>query len=42
MSHQPTKFGGHRQCGSEDVMAFCHVILQDHLTKGRVGGSRSR
>ena len=34
-SHQPAKFGGHWQCGSGDVMPLvCHLILQDHVTKG--------
>ena len=31
----PAKFGGHRQCGSGDIMVLvCHVISQDHVIKG--------
>ena len=33
-SHQLAKFGGHRQCGSEDVIVVCHVISQDPVIKG--------
>ena len=37
ISHYPAKFGGHRQCGSRDVIVVvCHVISQDHLVKGPV------
>ena len=33
--HQPAKSGGHRYHGSGDIMTLvCHVILQDHITKG--------
>ena len=33
----PTKFGGHSHCGSEDIMILVyHVILQEHVIKGRV------
>ena len=35
VSHHPVKFGGHWHCGSGDTMVLvCHVILQDHVTKG--------
>ena len=28
------KFGGHRHCGSENIMiSVCSVILQDHVIK---------
>ena len=34
VSHQPDKFGGHRHCGSGDIMILvCHVILQGHMIK---------
>ena len=34
MSYSPVKFGGHRDSGSEDIMALsCHVTLQDHVIK---------
>ena len=43
--HLP-KFGGHRHCGSEDVLILvCHVISQDHVIKDDVtlnGRSPSR
>ena len=46
MSHQPTKFGGHRQCGSEDIMAlFLSYDFARPFDKGSssfMGGSRSR
>ena len=35
ISHQVDKFIDHRDCGSADIMILdCHVILQDHVTKG--------
>ena len=35
--HHASAFGGHRHCGSEDVMVLvCHVILQDYVTRGDV------
>ena len=35
MCHHPTKFGGHRHCGSGDKMILvCGVTSQDHLVKG--------
>ena len=35
VSHHPTKFHGHRHCGSGDKMVLvCHVISQDHVIKG--------
>ena len=34
LSHQPTKFGGHRHCSSGDIMVFVyHVTLKDHVIK---------
>ena len=34
VSHSPAKFGGHRHCGSEDMMfLICHAILQDHVSQ---------
>ena len=34
-SHQLAKFGGRRHCGSSDIVVLvCHVIMQDHVTKG--------
>ena len=34
VSHQPAKFGGHRHCGSGDIMVLvCHVISQHHVIK---------
>ena len=34
-SHQHTKFGGHRHCGSGDMMILiCQVISQDLVIKG--------
>ena len=36
ISHTPAKFGGHRHCGSGDIkFLVCHVISQDHVTKGQ-------
>ena len=30
----PAMFGGHKHCGSGDIMAsVCNTILQDHVTK---------
>ena len=35
VSYHPANFGGHRQCGSGDIMVLvCHVISQDHLING--------
>ena len=35
VSPHPAKFCGHRHCGSGDIMVlFCHVVLQEHVTKG--------
>ena len=35
MSQQPTKHSGHGHCGRGDIIVLiCHMILQDHLTKG--------
>ena len=35
VSHQPTKFGGDRHFGSEDIMILVSlVILEDHVIKG--------
>ena len=35
VSHHPSKFGGRRHCGSEDIMVLvCHMISQDDLIKG--------
>ena len=35
VSYNPAKFGGHRHCVSRDIMVLvCHMILQDHITKG--------
>ena len=32
--HQHAKFGGHRHCGSGDIMVLvCQVISQDHMIK---------
>ena len=32
--HQLAKFGGHRHCGSGDIMVLvCQVISQDHMIK---------
>ena len=34
MNHHATKIGGHRHCGSGDIMILvCHMILQDHVIK---------
>ena len=34
IGYYPAKFGGHRHCGSEDVMILvCHVVLEDHAIK---------
>ena len=33
ISHHLTKFGGHRHCGSGDIVLFCHAISQDHGIK---------
>ena len=32
--YHPSRFGGHRHCGSGDMILVCHVILQDHVIKG--------
>ena len=44
--HHPTKCGGHRQCGSEDiVLLVCHKIPQDQVmkrTSGMMDASPSR
>ena len=46
VSQHPARLGGHRHCGSGDIMvSVCHVILQDHLIKGSydsMGRSLSR
>ena len=46
VSYHPANFGGHRQCGSGDIMVLvCHVISQDHLINGSydfVGRSTSK
>ena len=35
VSSSTAKFGGHRNCDSEDIMVLvCHVILQDLVIKG--------
>ena len=37
VSYHPAKFGGHRHCGSENIMVLmCHVLLEDHVVKGVV------
>ena len=34
ISYHPTKFGGHKDCGGEDIMILvCHVILEKHVIK---------
>ena len=34
INHHATKIGGHRHCGSGDIMILvCHMILQDHVIK---------
>ena len=34
VSHHPTKFGGHRDSASGDLIVLvCHVILLDHVIK---------
>ena len=36
-SQHPTKFGGHRDCGSGEIMVLvCHMISQDHMIKVHV------
>ena len=46
ISYRPTRFCGHRHCGSDNIMVLaCHVILQDHVIKGScdfIGRSPSR
>ena len=46
VSQHPARLGGHRHCGSGDIMvSVCHVILQEHLIKGScdsMGRSLSR
>ena len=38
ISHHPTKFGGHRHCGSGVIIILVsHVILQDCVIKGSCG-----
>ena len=32
-SHDPSKIGDHRYCGSGDMLLDCHVIPQDHVIK---------
>ena len=35
VSHYSGKFGGHKHCGSGDIILLvCHAISQDHTTKG--------
>ena len=35
ISYHPAKFGGHRNCSSENMMiSVWYVIWQDHVTKG--------
>ena len=35
LSHDLANFGGHRHCGSRDIILLvCHVILQGYLIKG--------
>ena len=35
VSHQPTKFGGHKHCGSRDIKVLvCLAILQENAIKG--------
>ena len=29
----PAKIGGHRHCGSKNIVLVCHAILQDHVFK---------
>ena len=45
VSHHPAEFGGHKHSGSGDIMfSDCHVIEEDHMTKGScdfIGGSSS-
>ena len=36
VNYHPAKFGGHKHCGSEDMIWVCHVVLQDHVIKGLV------
>ena len=33
ISYHPTKFGGHKDCGGEDIMILQNVILQNHVIK---------
>ena len=34
LSYHPAKFGGHRDCGSKDIMVLlCLVLSQDHAIK---------
>ena len=36
VNYHPTNFGGHRYCGSRDIMILvCHMISQDHVIKGK-------
>ena len=34
VNYHPAMFGGHKHCGSEDMILVCHMILQDHEIKG--------
>ena len=35
VSHNHDKFGGHRHCEREDIMALVyHLSLEDHVIKG--------
>ena len=35
VSHHPTEFGGHGDCGSGDIMVLVwHMILQENVLKG--------
>ena len=37
IGYHPAKFGGHKHCGSEDVVVLvCHVISQDHVIKSEM------
>lgn len=44
--HHSAKFGGHRNCDSEDILVLvCHFIFQDHVAKASrnwIGTSPSR
>ena len=35
VSYHPAKFGGHRLCGSGDIMILvCYMILKNYMIKG--------